>query len=143
MPRRPRKRKRRGVVDTSVLLAGISGFKDVYVAGRVASADVLYKWANENHFVWLVTEEILDEYKEILNRRHVRSPLIGKIISLIREQAESVEVHSSIELSPDPGDNPFCSCAETGKADFIVTLNPKDFPEDRLKAAVLTPNRLD
>src|ERR1700730_17446485 len=84
LPRRPRKRKRRGVVDTSVLLAGVSGFKDVYVAGRVASADVLYRWANEDNFIWLVTEEILNEYKEILNRRHVRSPLIGRIIGLIR-----------------------------------------------------------
>ena len=143
MPRRPRKRKRRGVVDTSVLLAGISGFKNVYVAGRLASADVLYRWAKEDNFIWLVTEEILNEYKEILNRRHVRSPLIGKIIGLIRERAESVEVHPSIEISPDPDDNPFCSCAETGKADFIVTLNPKDFPADRLKAAVLTPDCLD
>jgi hypothetical protein len=52
------------VVDTSVLVAGISGFKNVYVAGPVASADVLYKWANEDHFIWLVTEEILNEYKE-------------------------------------------------------------------------------
>ncbi len=131
------------MVDTSVLVAGISGFKDVYVAGRVASADVLYGWAKNDHFVWLVTEEILNEYKEILNRRHVRSPLIGRIISLIRERAESVEVHSDIEISPDPDDNPFCSCAETGKADFIVTLNPKDFPAGRLRAAVLTPDRLD
>ena len=143
MPRRPRKRKRRGVVDTSVLLAGISGFKNVYVAGRVASADVLYRWANEDNFIWLVTEEILNEYKEILNRRHVRSSLIGEIIALIRERAESIEVHSSIEISPDPDDNAFCSCAQTGKADFIVTLNPKDFPEERLNAAVLTPDRLD
>jgi putative PIN family toxin of toxin-antitoxin system len=131
------------VVDTSVLLAGISGFKEVYIPGRVASADVLYRWANEDNFVWLVTEEILDEYKVILNRHRVRSPLIGRIISLIRERAESVEVHSSLEISPDPDDNPFCSCAEKGKADFIVTLNPKDFPEDRLKAMVLTPARLD
>ena len=143
MPPRPRKRKRRGVVDTSVLLAGISGFKDVYVAGRVASADVLYRWAKSDHFVWLVTEDILNEYKEILNRRHVRSPLSGRIIGLIRERAEYIEVPSSFEISPDPDDNPFCSCAETGKADFIVTLNPKDFPEDRLSAAVLTPDRLD
>ena len=131
------------MVDTSVLVAGISGFKNVYVAGRVASADVLYRWANEDHFIWLITEEILNEYKEILNRRHVRSPLIGQIICLIRERAESVEVHSSIELSPDPDDNPFCLCAERGKADFIVTLNPKDFPQDRLKAKVLSPTRLD
>jgi putative PIN family toxin of toxin-antitoxin system len=131
------------VVDTSVLVAGISGFKDAYVAGWIASADVLYRWAKEDHFVWLVTEDILDEYKEILSRLQVRPALIGRIINLIRERAEHIEVPSSFEISPDPADNPFCSCAETGKADFIVTLNPKDFPEDRLKAAVLTPHRLD
>ena len=143
MPRRAKKARRRGVVDTSVLLAGISGFKQTYVAGRVRSADVLYRWAQENHFVWLITEEILDEYKQILKRCHVRSNLIGRIINLIRERAESVEVPSSFEISPDPDDNPFCSCAEKGKADFVVTLNAKDFPEDRLKAVVLTPDRLD
>jgi predicted nucleic acid-binding protein len=126
------------VVDTSVLVAGISGFKDAYVVGRIASADVLYRWAKEDHFVWLVTEDILDEYKEILSRLQVR-----RIINSIRERAEHIEVPSSFEISPDPADNPFCSCAETGKADFIVTLNPKDFPEDRLKATVLTPHRLD
>src|ERR1700719_1061887 len=77
LPRRTRKRRRRVGVDTSVLVAGISGLTDVYVAGRVASADVLYRWANEDHFIWLITEEILNEYKEILNRVLVRSPLIG------------------------------------------------------------------
>jgi hypothetical protein len=48
----------------------------------------------------------------------------------------------SAEISPDPGDDPFCLCAEQGKADFIVTLNPKDFPQDRLKANVIAPNQL-
>ena len=131
MPRKPRKGRRRGIVDTSVLIAGISGFKEAYVAGRIPSADVLYRWAGENTFIWLFTEEILDEYKQILKCRNVRSHLIGKIINLIRERAEYIEAPSSFEVSPDPDDNPFCSCAEAGKADFIVTLNPKDFPEDR------------
>jgi predicted nucleic acid-binding protein len=31
-------------------------------------------------------------------------------------------------ISPDPDDEPFCACAEAGNADFIVTLNPVDFP---------------
>lgn len=126
-----------------MLVAGISGFKEAYVAGRIASADVLYRWAEENNFVWLITEEILDEYKEILKRRHVRSHVIGRIIKLIRERAEKVEVRSSVEISLDPDDNPFCSCSQNGKADFIVTLNPKDFPQDRLKAKVLSPDRLN
>jgi predicted nucleic acid-binding protein len=31
------------------------------------------------------------------------------------------------EISPDPGDNCFCACSEEGTADFLVTLNLKDF----------------
>jgi putative PIN family toxin of toxin-antitoxin system len=126
-------------VDTSVLVAGISGFRELFAPGRNASADLLHRWADKNHFVWLVTEDILDEYKEVLKRLRVRSHLIGKVVNLIRERAEAVEVRSSFEISPDPKDNAFCLCAEQGEADFIVTLNPKDFPEDRLKAKVTRP----
>ena len=108
--------------------------------GRNPSADVLHDGLSENNFIWLVTEDILDEYKEVLKRLRVRPNLIGKVINLIRERAEGVKVRSSSEISPDPDDNPFCLCSEQGKADFIVTLNPKDFPEDRLKANVLLPD---
>ncbi len=48
-------------------------------------------------------------------------------------------MRSSAEISPDPKDDPFCLCAEQGTADFIVTLNLKDFPQDRLKATVVLP----
>jgi len=65
--------------------------------------------------------------------------LIGKIINLIRERAEEIKVLYSTQISPDPDDNAFCVCAEQGKADSIVTLNMKDFPEDRLKARVSMP----
>jgi predicted nucleic acid-binding protein len=134
-----RKRKPRAVIDTSVLVAGISGFREPFVPGRNPSADVLHKWAERNNFAWLVREDIFDEYKEVLKRLRVRPNLIGKVINLIRERAEAVKVRSSAEISPDPDDNPFCLCSEQGKADFIVTLNPKDFPEDRLKANVVPP----
>ena len=127
------------VVDTSVLVAGVSGFRKPYVPGRNPSADVLYAWAAKRSFVWLVTEDILDEYKEILNRLRVRHSLIGAVINLIRERAEYVEVRESIALSPDPGDDKFCLCAEQGRAGFIVTLNPADFPQARLRAAVVSP----
>jgi predicted nucleic acid-binding protein len=50
-----------------------------------------------------------------------------------------VKVRYAVEISPDPKDDPFCACAEQGNADFIVTLNPSDFPADRLKATVLSP----
>jgi predicted nucleic acid-binding protein len=120
-----------------VLVAGISGFREPFVAGRNPSADLLREWAERDNFVWLVTEDILDEYKEVLKRLGVRPSLIGTVINLIRERTVPVKVRSSAEISPDPGDNPFCLCSEQGNADFIVTLNPKDFPEDRLKANVV------
>jgi predicted nucleic acid-binding protein len=90
-------------------------------------------------FIWLVTEEILVEYKEVLRRLGVRRSLIGAVINQLREEAEFVDVRFASEVSPDPGDNPFCACAEQGRAAFIATLNPKDFPQKRLSAKVILP----
>ncbi len=84
----------------------------------------------------------MDEYKEVLKRLRVRPNLIGKVINLIRERAEEVKIRASADISPDPKDDPFCLCAEQGKADFIVTSNPRDFPQDRLKATVVSPDRI-
>lgn len=139
MPPKRRKRTRRGVVDTSVRVAGISGFRKPYVRGKNPSADMLYRWAEKSDFVWLVTEEILDEYKEVLKRLGVRPTLIGTVVNLIREGSEVFDVRTSDKISPDPKDDPFCRCSEEGHADFIVTLNPKDFPQERLKARVISP----
>jgi len=139
LPPKARKRKPRVVVDTSVLVAGVSGFREPFAPGRNPSSDILHEWAGQNNFAWLITEDILDEYKEVLKRLGVRPNRIGTLINLIRERAEWVKVRSSAEISPDPKDDAFCLCAESGNADFIVTLNPKDFPESRLKSKVLLP----
>jgi predicted nucleic acid-binding protein len=138
-----KKRKLRAVVDTSVLVGGISGFREPYVSGRNPSADVLHRWAEKSNFVWLVTEEILDEYKEVLKRLRVRSGLIGKVVNLIRERAEEVKVRSLFQISPDPKDDVFCICANEGEADLIVTLNPKDFPQTNLRARVVSPSEFN
>ena len=127
------------MVDTNVVVAGISGFRDQYIQGRIPSADLLHRWADEDHFVWLYSEDILAEYKEVLKRSHVRSGAIGALINIIRERGESVEIRSSGEISRDPKDDAFCICAEDGSADLIFTLNPKDFPQSRLKAKVIQP----
>jgi hypothetical protein len=47
------------VVDTSVLVAGVSAFKETYVPGRTPSADLFHEWAKErgfaNDFVFVPT----------------------------------------------------------------------------------------
>lgn len=138
MPAQKRKRPR-GVVDTSVLVAGIAGLKSPESALRNPSAKLLRGWIDEDTFVWLVSDEILLEYKRILSRLAVRRALIGKVINLLRDEAELVSPSAVPNISPDPGDDPFCACAEIGRADFIVTLNPKDFPQSLLSAHVIRP----
>lgn len=127
------------MVDTSVLVAGIAGLKSPAIAPRNASADLLRDWIEKNTFIWLISDEILLEYKRILARLGVRRTLIGKVINLLREEAEYVVVSAVPNISPDPDDDPFCACAERGRADFIVTLNPKDFPQESLSAHVIRP----
>jgi len=80
-----------------------------------------------------------------MSNREYPSASVGRPKNLltrrqIRARAEEVKTLSSIEISPDPKDEPFCLCAEQGMADFIVTLDPKDFPADRLKAEVVSPD---
>ena len=49
---------------------------------------MIHRWADEEHFVWLYTEDILAEYKEVLKRLHVRSAAIGTLIHLIRSRVD-------------------------------------------------------
>jgi predicted nucleic acid-binding protein len=120
-------------------VAGIAGLKSLDITPKNPSARMLRDWIEGDTFVWLVSDEILLEYKRVLGRLGVRRPLIGKIVNLLREEAELVSASALPNISPDPGDDPFCACAERGKADFIVTLNPKDFPQSLLSAHVIRP----
>lgn len=134
-----RRRRPRGVVDTSVLVAGISGFRREPPDLTNKSAQLIRRWADRHSFVWLVSMEILDEYRDVLRRLGVRRATVGGVLNLLAERAERIASGPSRQLSPDPGDEPFCMCAEDGDADFIVTLNPRDFPTDRLTAKVIAP----
>jgi predicted nucleic acid-binding protein len=119
-----------------VLVAGIAGFKS-WRAVENPSASFLRDWIEHATFTWLVSEDIVSEYKEVLTRLGVRRNLVGEVINLLREEAEFVDVRITSDASPDPDDNPFCACAEQGRATFIATLNEKDFPQKKLRAKVI------
>jgi predicted nucleic acid-binding protein len=128
------------VVDTSVLVAGIAGMRTSVHPSKNASATFLRNWVERRPFVWLVTEELLDEYTEVLGRLGVRRAVIGNIVNTLRAKGEHVKLGPPCNLSPDPDDNHICDCAEYGNADFIVTLNQKDFPQQSLTAKVVAPS---
>jgi len=104
-----KRRGRRVVVDTSVVISGISAFKSFFEPGTNPSADTLREWIENGKFVWLVMPEILEEYKEVAKRLNVRPSVAGRLVNLLREEAEEVTVRTSVEISPDPGDNCFCA----------------------------------
>lgn len=139
MSPKPRYNRRRGVVDTSVLVAGVAGLKDPSVP-VTPSARLLHDWIENDTFTWLVTSDIIDEYTEVLARLGVRRAVIGRIVNLLRAEAEFIKTTRTVAAEPDPGDAPFWTCAELGAADFIVTLNTKDFPQSRLSAKVIGPH---
>jgi predicted nucleic acid-binding protein len=139
LPPAAKRRARRVVVDTSVLIAGIAGFKGSYRTGRNASADLLYEWIDSGNFLWLVSPGILEEYKEVARRKGIRPHVVGRIINLLKEEAEEIFTGSPRRISPDPDDEEFCLCAEIGNADFLVTLNPADFPTSELQAKIVSP----
>ena len=121
-----------------MLVAGIAGFKS-WRAVENPSASFLRDWIEHATFTWLVSEDIVSEYKEVLTRLGVRRNIVGEVINLLREEAEFVDVRITSNASPDPDDNTFCACAEQGRATFIATLNEKDFPEKKLRAKVILP----
>ena len=121
-----------------MLVAGIAGFKS-WRAVENPSASFLRDWIEHATFTWLVSEDIVSEYKEVLTRLGVRRNLVGEVINLLREEAEFVDVRITSDASPDPDDNPFCACAEQGRATFIATQNEKDFPQKKLRAKVILP----
>jgi predicted nucleic acid-binding protein len=127
------------VIDTSLLVAGIAGFKRDRPPQN-PSAKFLRNWLDDATFTWRVSQDILTEYKEVLRRLGIRRPLIGAIINLLREEAELVRISTIRQISPDPGDDAFCACAEKGQAAFIATLNPRDFPQTRLTPRVIGPS---
>lgn len=134
-----KRRKSRGVVDTSVLVSGVAGMKDSVHESNVASAKFVQRWVEKRTFVWLISDEVLEGYREVLARLGVRRPLIGKIVNALGAKGEHVKPGPTRNLSPDPDDNHICDCAAYGDADFIVTLNPKDFPRSSLRAEVIGP----
>jgi hypothetical protein len=102
-------------------VAGIAGFKrDLEPAN--ASAMLLRDWVENDTFTWIMTAEILEEYAAVLTALRVRPSIIGRVINLLREEAERVEPRRTVEADPDPDDSPFWTCAESAD-DFLVTLN--------------------
>ena len=105
----------RAVLDTNVF---VSAF---LLPGRLNRlAGVLLKRA----FLWLVSDEILEEYVVVATWPLLRlsSDEMEALFYQVKERTEWISVRSQINVtSADPSDNKFLACAVDGNADWIVT----------------------
>lgn len=100
-------------LDTNVLMSGIffGG-----VPGRILEA-----W-RDKRFVWVVTDDIIDEYREVSERLHQKVPRIDphEWIALIEDEAASVVPNKLTEgVCEDPDDDKFIACALAADATIV------------------------
>ena len=114
----------RAVVDTTVLVSALISPRGNEALLVLAINDGLVRVCFSN--------AILNEYAEVLARRKFSfSPeIIVELVAMLRRRGDLIRAKPSIRLSPDPDDDKFLACALTAKAEFLVTGNRRDFPED-------------
>jgi len=104
----------RVVLDTNSLLASIA---------KKSKYRPIFDGILQGKFTLLITNEILTEYTEIIERRS--SPIVAANISELLAQAKHVEkievFFKWLLLINDEDDDKFADCAVSGNADFIVT----------------------
>ena len=68
----------------------------------------------------------------------IRKVLRQQLLQLIRSQAYSVSLTHPLLVTGDPDDNKFVECADTARADYLVTGNQRHFPRFWKKTKVIT-----
>ena len=77
-----------------------------------------------------VSQVILAEYIEVLSRPELRIPSVERepLMDLITRTSRLVVPGRKLEVCHDPDDHIFLECAESARADYLITGNTKHFP---------------
>ena len=112
----------RVIIDTNILVsAAVADGKPETVINFIIS-----------NYDWIVSEEILEEYNEVLHRRKLKLSDTKRIqwLNLIRDSTKLIEVNLEVDFQRDPKDAKFIALAMVSEADFLIT-GDKDFSEMR------------
>jgi len=79
---------------------------------------------------WVVSQEILNEYREVLRRPKFKLPeaTLEKWLALLESFTTLVTTSAEIEFPRDLKDAKFLSCAQASDADYFIT-GDRDFTE--------------
>jgi uncharacterized protein len=73
----------------------------------------------------------LAEYEGVLRRPKfgVNPRLVTRSLGMLRREARIVNPKREVNVASDSADNRFLECAESAKADYLVTGNKRHFPK--------------
>jgi putative PIN family toxin of toxin-antitoxin system len=123
----------RAVLDTNVVVSA-----HLTADGPAA---LIFRLALSRYFQCYVSEEILEEYREVLQRRKFKldADYVVRSLSAFRAAAVLVNPRIQIVAARDPDDDKILECAIEAKADYIVTGNIRDFPKQLRGVSVFPP----
>ena len=100
------------VIDTNILISGIFWKGKPY--------KILELWM-KNRFDLIITQEILNEYIEVIERMNSNKIFVSKWKSLIVNNSKMIKSPQIFNLCTDKDDNKFLDCSYSGKADYLVS----------------------
>lgn len=120
------------VIDTNVLVSALLTSNINSPTVKVINALL------DNNVTPLYNDEIIDEYKDVLNRPKFKfsKRTVNFYIKAIQQQGISTPRTQSDEFFPDPKDIVFYEVAMSKEDAYLVTGNIKHFPQ---KPIVVTP----
>ncbi len=110
------------IIDTNILVSAV-------LRGREPRAVIQFIVENPE-FKWIVSAEILAEYKEVLSRKKFKltSEVKAEWFEIIDTFPTIIDVNVEIDFPRDRKDAKFLACAVAADADFLIT-GDLDFTE--------------
>ncbi len=110
------------IIDTNILVSA---------AIRDREPETTIQFIVDNpEFEWIVSPEIMTEYKEVLQRRKLKltEEIQKEWIELLQSVTTVIEVDIEVDFPRDRKDAKFLACALSASADFLIT-GDRDFEE--------------
>jgi uncharacterized protein len=110
------------IIDTNVVVSAALRDRD--------PESVILFVAEQSDFQWIVSDSILEEYKEILAREKFALPgeLLQRWHKMFEALTTTVEVNVEVDFPRDRQDAIFLECALASEAEYLIT-GDKDFSE--------------
>jgi len=114
----------RVVIDTNIFISGLLNLEG-------GAAKIINHFRNDA-FELIITRDVFEEYLRAIHffNNNIPSERSEELLEFVFEKAVKVKAASPHGLCKDPDDEIFLTAAFSGRAEYLVTKNKKDFPRD-------------